>query len=916
MDNSTTGGNDKRSWRERLGIGTKELPKISDDFKTDKKPVEAEAQSAGSPPPPGVAKVAPRAPVTRPAPMAPRPAAKAADAATPVAANGAGPMAKPIAPGPRPSSPPRPMQLGPASRPVSPPTSPPGPNPDTLANRLKAQREAAEKLAEQRIQAARQRAEASARNTAAPQPVPTLANDAGRPKFAFADDEPKLDPTTQPPQLRQGPQPQLPPQPQFPMGGPQMAPPRPSLGAERAPMPPRMPVPPPQPKADPAGYRPVDPATGYAPPPFNMPRSYPGQRMPPRPVGVPPPEAPSAYVPPDDYGFEPAPATRQMPRPMGRPAAPSTAAYGTDADDIFEQPLRTARRPNVTDYNRAYRDAEAQYEEEPPNSSLPWLLLLGLLLAFATAAAGVWYYQSYLKPQPVATVPATPQEQVPVVSQPETPAKVESEQLPGQAAEQSGQTNQAGETGQATGNDSGGLVVQPTSKKQIYDRIVGDREVLGGEMIPTEEPAVTPDPAAAPADAPPVPEAVPPPGDGQQGSLPAPPGTTNETNSEIGPAAGESQAAVLPEPGVEPQTDPSAGTLPEPIPQPAGTNSTIEPDETSTKDMARLTAAAADEELVVPAPQGTAGATTASQGNAATASQTVTQDAPPQPAEAPKVDVPTTPPAALAVPKKAASSDTALLQPDTDTVAPDPSEGVAPEAEAQAPAKPEAEAKPDVKQPDVKQVVDDPDPTPAKPKVTKKAAQKAAKPKPKAEKLGTEPVVLVPPAEGSSAAAGDGIYGELPAGQSAAAAEPAPKKRTLLDLLNNRNSADGQQQQQAQPVPQQPEQQVARAEPAQQPDQTQSTSRQATSQSEAGSGYVVQLATFRSKAEAEQEYARMRSKHGATVANLSAIVSEASVGGSTRYRLGLGPMASRAAASQVCSKLFSAGERDCLVRRR
>ena len=168
--NSTNGtGADKRNWRERLGIGAKEMPKLSEEFKTPPSP---------QPPPAGAARSAPRSPqpVTKPAPMAPRAAPKAA---------------------------PEPVQPA-AAQPQR------GPDPaaqDALAQKLRAQRAAAEKLAEQRVQAARNRAEARssapepslsipprapAKPSAPPPPaartVPPAAP-AGRPKFSFAEDE-------------------------------------------------------------------------------------------------------------------------------------------------------------------------------------------------------------------------------------------------------------------------------------------------------------------------------------------------------------------------------------------------------------------------------------------------------------------------------------------------------------------------------------------------------------------------------------------------------------------------------------------------------------------------------------------------------------------------------------------------------
>ena len=82
-----------------------------------------------------------------------------------------------------------------------------------------------------------------------------------------------------------------------------------------------------------------------------------------------------------------------------------------------------------------------------------------------------------------------------------------------------------------------------------------------------------------------------------------------------------------------------------------------------------------------------------------------------------------------------------------------------------------------------------------------------------------------------------------------------------------------------------------------------------------GSGYVAQLASFANQRDATMEYARLKSKHGPALSGLSPIVTQAVVGGSTRYRLAVGVMQSREQASALCAKLFAGGERDCLVRR-
>ena len=84
-----------------------------------------------------------------------------------------------------------------------------------------------------------------------------------------------------------------------------------------------------------------------------------------------------------------------------------------------------------------------------------------------------------------------------------------------------------------------------------------------------------------------------------------------------------------------------------------------------------------------------------------------------------------------------------------------------------------------------------------------------------------------------------------------------------------------------------------------------------------GTGYVVQLAAYRSEQEAMGEYQQLKSRYGNLVGNLPPAVQQTNLGASgTFYRLGMGPMSSKQAATELCNKLIAAGERDCLVRRR
>ena len=87
--------------------------------------------------------------------------------------------------------------------------------------------------------------------------------------------------------------------------------------------------------------------------------------------------------------------------------------------------------------------------------------------------------------------------------------------------------------------------------------------------------------------------------------------------------------------------------------------------------------------------------------------------------------------------------------------------------------------------------------------------------------------------------------------------------------------------------------------------------------SSTGSGYVVQLAAYRSEQEALGQYQQLRARHRNIIGDLPPAVQQTNLGASgTFYRLGMGPMASKQQATEMCNKLIAAGERDCLVRRR
>jgi hypothetical protein len=552
MDQDSTNGSapDKRNWRERLGIGTQELPKLSDEFRDD-----------GSPPREDVS-AAPRAPqpVVKPAPMAPRVARKT----TPEQA------------------------VAPATISRATPKGPDNAAQDALAEKLRAQRAAAERLAEQRVQAARQRAEGKTTPPAPARTAPSLGaatrtpgslTPGTRPKFTFADENRASgDAGTKPIQSP-------------------LSPPRPALGGERG-QPPFL-----RPNANTSGqgrglpgYRSGDAGlaggprlqapgglrTGFG----GEPGAYGGSRLPTRRTS-----ATDLYArrPEGREAAEDEVENDRISARLGRPGVPGSAAVREDLDEVFEDEAPVRQRPTARDYQSAYEEGDEVFADEQRRSSGPWWLFLALLLA-AIGLGAIWFYSDIVRNLTSGSTTAVPAETVPVIKAPEDPAKVQPEAAATTDAEAPAQ-----------------------QKKLIYDRIVGDQEVTGdAAMQPTEEIPVAPAevPAAeqvpeaqpvAPANQIPAPDAVdqtttgqglpevePPP------PLPPPaPGTTGQEGSlQQAPAAQVAAASAPPEQG---STAPPPA---EPSPQPSSSAVALSPPPETATDGAALvseTATAVDD---------------------------------------------------------------------------------------------------------------------------------------------------------------------------------------------------------------------------------------------------------------------------------------------------------------------------------
>ena len=872
--NGTGGG--KSNWRERLGIGSsKEMPRLSDEFESEEAPLR--------PATPAAARA--QQPVSKLAPMAPRGGGKPQVAAAPVrlvprpVASRANPqvaaVVKPEIEAPRAA----PAARLPASDTVV----------DSLAEKLKAQRAAAERLALQRVAAARERAEGRAVEPSPPPPNPApkpvaetpppprpaaAPQPAARPKFTFADDPgpaPRQEPSIVPePASGRSAQPPL--NAQMPAAKPPV---RSVLGEGRLGPSLLRPQPPPSYRPEPPPYRAIDPATGYPaasnrPPLGTGPRTslagdagYVPMRSSPRPAAydsyrrvaeAPPPPPP----PPPDENEPHYDEQRPEPR-LGRPTPPVRARARQPepvAEDIFEDeapPPKTARRrASVMDYQAAQREADYGGEEEHGRRSMgPWLLLAVVLIAGLLTAAGVWYYTSHIKAAgghlangSAATATGNGQSgAIPVVPAPSQPAKTTPETT-------------------ATGNAQ----APAQTKKQIYDRIVGDQEIPGGKVQPTEVVPVQPEaPATAPS---------------QQGAvqLPQPGGAVPAGGQD----SGTDTVAPLPLPPPPGDTGGNAGTqgsltptgdktVAEALPSLAGTNGAAQPPE--------VVPAAAPSSTDASAAQSRQASLPAAQLPSAEISDRV-------PGAIGEVD-----PSATA--STAATTKPVVMAPTKPTANPAASKAAALKKSASALASKNVLKKKSVSEPAGTQSV--------QPLILVSPSQAAGTP-------ATAQDSLLSPTQGTTT-----VEAVAPVQPGPSSTPPATHRKTIFDLFKGRSantahtatpSVDS-----APDVPQPLlDKKVAALPPVK-------SAAPAPATASGGSGYVVQLATFASQGEAQSEFGRLRAKYPSVVGGLAPRISQASIGGSTRYQLGLGPVSSHEQATQVCSSLFSSGERDCLVRK-
>jgi hypothetical protein len=884
-------GDDRRNWRERLGVG-QDLPKISDEFEpartpSDAKPSEREPTGPQSATKPGT-------PVARPAPMAPRYARPAAPkpangssssegtnganhsqtARSDPAAPGLNAWAAPSRPargphqdsdhhsgheGRAPSSTPSPASNTPSApsrasaypQAARPSGAAPASSGESFGERLRAQREAAEKLAQQRVAAARERslrASADALTILAPHKAEArisgnpAAKPAGgdQPRFTFAQEE--IVAARQETSFAPGP------------------------AAD------------PAPKMD-APVTPDDGVRRAAPPAPDRPA--PDRRA---------PDEPKLYSEPHRH-------------------AAGAPEYRHEDDAIFQdestfeeaQPTLKAAPPRASaaDYSAAYREFEDEFEEEPRRRSGPLLLLASLAALAVISGGAIYLYQQGSGQQVERAPPAAAAANVPVIAAPAEPAKADPPaQEPLQAA-------------------------APTTRKEIYDRIIGEETLEPERIVPTEE---------APLRQIQQPRATEAGGENQSGEplplpLPPPPGTgIGEQGDLLVPGAADIQrASAEPDPQPEPEPElsfpePREAAYPGRRPADRGTSLAAAPRPDSRPDGGPDTGNVAPAEAAASAAAKLRGTAAVAETPAPVPSRPSIYPEVTEPLAYPRIRTVTSPsqdqfggpePRDTLQAEQDAEAETALVtermtapaaEAEADQVA-EPQPVVA-EAEAElAEAEPAGEPTSDVPLPKAKpeppvRVAAAPQPAP-QPQAPQPQPQAAAP-------AGSGPVQIIPTDQSQApiARAAQPEAQSAPPRRRAVGREPdplaGPGSTFASSLSESLNIAPSQQvasvapdaSTQLQPPPSQPV------------------------QTDPAGEYLVQLASFRSEAEALSAYQQLAQRHPQLVGNLGSRVREASLGQTGSFwRLGVGPLSNRTEATRLCNALIAAGEKDCLVRR-
>lgn len=853
MDQDTSNSPGKARWRERLGMGSsgKDMPKISDEFKPSTAPVKPAPRA----PQPAQA----QQPVTRPAPMAPR---------TPA------PMAPRVPPRQAPQAQAPLAQPKPQPRPVAPlPQGAAG-----LGDRLRAERQAAERLAEQRVAQARggnrpmTPPPLQAAPPAAPPPQSQRPAQPERPKFSFSAEELAKDkretvPAASPPPERE--------YPTFSgkSGGgvapPPLTPPRPALGGNAA--------------AQPQRPQPAKPQA--SPPPAAGPAFQPRYGTPPQ------PPAPNyrSLDPPAGGGFT----------PKSRPYA-DTAAFREDPLARRDAPPPPRPQPQVNREYDSYRRPPAlppvsqqAYGDELDGPSLP----------------------DYRRRPPV---PARSRQQLaPTPAYDEDVNEVFEDEEPPRPQRRRASAQDYNRA--YRDYEEGGYEAEPRRRRGpwpwLLAILLGGIVLTGGIIyyyltymknpgsanngnVPVIE---APDSSSKTA-----PEST----GGSLGSAPGTNPTTdaqrkqiydrilgddevNGNQNQVVPTQEQPQAveptgsnegqgaAPLPTPSSGAQ-DNSSEPLPLPLPPPGATDQQGSLQNNTNQQTAAMGAV---DQNAAPAPE--PASTTAADGGAPVPGQLA----------------------------KATEQIASAPPPAAEQVVSEPEELPPPVQ----PAKPKlkAEKKPVKKTAAVEDAVD----------------------------TGTdgavEPLVLVPPAQQPVVTTEAPTAQPEPAPQATESAASEQKSKSFFNSLGSgptgKRKLTGKAAESAQarggatgnwanaPDPNAVEadssgaapQQIAAITPAPEPQPIPAPEPQQPVQKakpSSGSSYTAQLASFRSEAEAQAEFDRLRAKHGGVLNGFSPRIVKATVAGTSRYRLSVGPLASKAQASKLCDSLISGGERDCLVR--